>query len=66
MVAGSDRPLSPNTNTFGRSPSFPNTDIFGRSPFISLHPYLSAIAPYLPTPTPLGDRPPDTFWDVAH
>ncbi|WOB41975.1 hypothetical protein HNI00_01435 [Thermoleptolyngbya oregonensis NK1-22] len=22
--------------------------------------------PHFPTPTSLGDRPPDTFWDVAH
>ncbi len=26
----------------------------------------SAIALHLAAPVPLGDRPPDTFWDVAH
>ncbi|WOB44309.1 hypothetical protein HNI00_15040 [Thermoleptolyngbya oregonensis NK1-22] len=29
---------------FGDRPSSGSTDTFGRSPFISLHPYLSAIA----------------------
>ncbi|WOB45505.1 hypothetical protein HNI00_21990 [Thermoleptolyngbya oregonensis NK1-22] len=32
LLALSDRPSSPCTRTFRRSPSFPNTDIFGRSP----------------------------------
>ncbi|WOB42359.1 hypothetical protein HNI00_03690 [Thermoleptolyngbya oregonensis NK1-22] len=32
-------------------------DASGRSPFISLHPYLWAIALHLAAPTPLGDRP---------